>query len=283
MLCSHILLPCLTILVQLVSWEELEFYGIDFFYSTLGWNARSWAGLEEQPEKRTWKQLTEEETIAAIELCYSFETWEGYDLTPNYGPFPFAQPKRRYIEWADLPEDIQIIANGTLRYTEEKWNNLGSAKIESLAWDELSDEQQSDAIELGFYKKTWDCFHCHYRSYDWDKLTTSQQDIFRMLGWSEASWSNDEIPRSYEKQWDRLSTTEQSLANAVCYFEHNWDRNNLKEVEIAAFPESNPTQDWDAPDISDILNGRKNSADTSSKMFTTSLFGLSALVCMALM
>ncbi len=260
--------------MQFVSWEWLEFYGIDFFYSTLGWTERSWAGLDKEPEKKSWEQLTELETIAAIEVCYSFETWEGYDLTPNYGPFPFAKPKRRYVEWADLPEDMQSIASGTLRYTEEKWNNLGSAKIEKLAWDDLTDEQKSDAIELGFYKKTWDCFHCHYRSYDWGELTTSQQDIFRMLGWNEVSWSNDEIPSSYEKDWDRLSTTEQSKANAVCYFEHNWDRNNLKEVEVSA--------DWDRPDISDVLNGRKNSATTSSKMCTTSLMALSAAVCMIL-
>ena len=90
--CSFCLLVSPYILVQLASWEELEFYGLDFFYSILGWNERSWAGLEEEPAKKSWKQLNEEETIAAIELCYSFETWEGYDLTVNFGPFPFAKP-----------------------------------------------------------------------------------------------------------------------------------------------------------------------------------------------
>jgi len=260
--------------MQRVSWEELEFYGIDFFYSILGWNYRSWAGLEEKPQKRSWEELKEEEKDAAIQLCYSFETWEGYDLTVNYGPFPYAMPKRRYVEWADLPEDIQIIANGTLRYTEEKWNNLGSAKIETLAWDDLTDEQQSDAIDLGFYKKTWDCFQSHYRSYDWGELTTSQQDVFRLLGWNEVSWSNDETPSSYGKQWDRLSTKEQSVANRICYFEHNWDRNNLEEVEIVVVtgPPPMDTQDLDA--------SRKNSAKTSSEMFTTSFIALLAVVCM---
>eukprot|EP00984_Skeletonema_dohrnii_P001133 scaffold351_cov123-Skeletonema_dohrnii-CCMP3373.AAC.1 len=250
---------------------------------SLGWNDQSWAGLEEAPDKKSWKQLNVEERRAAIELCYSFETWEGYDMTINYGPFPFAKPKRRYVEWADLPEEIQIIANGTLEYTEEKWNNLGSAKIETLGWDELTDEQQSDAIDLGFYKKTWDCFHSHYRSYDWNDLSTSQQDIFRLLGWSEAKWPNNETPSSYVKQWDQLSTTEQSVANAVCYFEHNWDRSNLKEEEIDVVPSgSNPTQGFDASDISDVLNGRKNSANTS-KRFTTSFIALSAVACIACM
>ena len=85
----HILLtPCLTSLFQIVSWEELQFYGLDFFYSSLGWNDQSWAGLEEEPEKKSWKQLNEEERRAAIEVCYSFETWEGYDMTIQRYSFP---------------------------------------------------------------------------------------------------------------------------------------------------------------------------------------------------
>lgn len=272
-----------------ISWEELQFYGIDFFYSTLGWNDHSWAGLEEEPEKQSWKQLNEAERRAAIEVCYSFETWEGYyDMTRNNGPYPFAKPKRRYIEWADLPEDIQIIANGTLEYNEKEWNNLGSAKIETRGWGELTTEQQSDAIELGFYKATWDCFHSHYKSYEWSELSTAQRDVFRLLGWSEAIWSNNETPSSYEKQWDQLSTTEQSVANAVCYFEHNWDKNNLKDANIVYLVPTgsnpmNPTQDLDATDVSDVLNGRKNSASAFSKILPTSFIAVVTLVYMILM
>ena len=218
--------------------------------------------------------------MAAIEVCFSFETWEGYDMTVNYGPFPFAKPKRRYVQWSDLPKEIQNLANGTLGYTEEKWNNLGSAKIETLGWDDLTDEQQSDAIALGFYKKTWDCFHSHYRTYDWDDLNTSQQDIFRQLGWGEASWLSDENPSSYEKQWDKLSATEQSAANAICYFKDNWDRSNLEEAEIADTSSSSPmnptpTQGLD-PSVLD--NGRKNSANTFPIFFAFCCIALSAVV-----
>lgn len=279
----HISLPLWN--VQLNSWEELQFYGIDFFYTILGWNDQSWAGLEEAPKKKAWKKLNEEERMAAIELCYSFETWEGYDMTKNYGPFPFVKPKRRYVEWKDLPEELQLIANGTLGYTEEKWNLLGSAKIETLGWDDLTDEQQSDAIELGFYKKTWDCFHSHYRTYDWDDLSTSQQDIFSQLGWSAASWLNDETPSSYQKKWDQLSATEQSLANTICYFEANWNRSNLKEAEIADVDTTgsapmNPTQGFD-PSV--LNNGRTNSANTYPNIFASCCIALSAVVWMVLM
>jgi hypothetical protein len=275
---------CLIHLV--VSWEELQFYGIDLFYSTLGWNAQSWVGLEEEPEKKSWKQLKEAERRAAIEVCYSYETWEGYDMTINNGPFPFAKPKRRYVEWVDLPEEIQIIANGTLEYTEDKWNNLGSAKMETRGWDELTAEQQSDAIELGFYKNTWDCFHTHYKSYEWGELSNVQQDVFRLLGWSEASWLNNEAPSSYEKQWNQLSSTEQSVANAICYFEHNWDKNNLTDENIVIPTDPDPmipTQDLDASDVSDVLNGRKNAAHAFSKIFTTSFNALATVFFVMLM
>jgi len=267
---------------HVISWEELQFYGLDFFYSTLGWNFLSWVGLEEEPAKKPWEQLNDAERRAAIEVCYSYETWEGYDMTINNGPFPFAKPKRRYVEWVDLPEDIQLLANGTLEYSEENWNNLGSAKIETRGWDELTAEQQTDAIKLGFYKETWDCFHTHYRSYEWGDLGDVRQDVFRLLGWSEARWLSNETPSTYEKQWNQLSATEQSVANALCFFEHNWDKNNLADenVVVPTNPDpSNPMQDLDASDISDVLNGSKNLANVISTIFTTTFYALATVIC----
>lgn len=247
------------------TWEELKFYGIDFYYSALGYNDQSWIGLEEEPKKKSWKELNEAERKAATELCFFRETWEGYDMTKNYGPFPFAKPKIRYVQWDELPDDIQIIANGTLEYTKEKWNNLGSAKVETRGWDDLTEEQQSDAIDIGFYKATWDCFQSHFSTYQWEELSVGQQDIFRLLGWNETSWSYKQTPSSYEKQWDQLSTTEQSAANAICYFEHNWNKNNLEEVTIE-FPTTY------APTVAPS----KNPANSFSSHIASSIMALAA-------
>lgn len=269
------------------TWEELVLWGLDFHYTALGWNEKSWVGLEDEPEKKTWKELDEAERTAATELCFFRQTWEGYDMTKNNGPHPFAKPKQRYIRWGDLPEDIKSIANSTLGYTEDTWNNLGSYKLETKGWEGLTDEQQAVAIELGFYKDTWDCFLSHYNSYEWNDLTSDQQDVFRLLGWSEASWLYKETPSSYDKKWNQLSATEQSVANAICYFEHNWDKNSLDEVIVEFAPigmPSNPTEQLDVSAVSGVLNGEvNNSAISFSGSFTTSLVALVAMAYVILM
>lgn len=214
------------------SWDDLAFYGLDFPHLTLGWTEQSWDGIKEAPASTTksWKELSQEERSVASELCYFRDNWDGLDMTPNNGPFLFPKVKQRYVEWRALPGDVRRAARDSLLYTKETWNNLGTADIETRSWKELTEHQRSDVIHMGFYRRTWDCFHNHYRSYEWDELDRDSRDSLQVLGWSETRWKNSDTPPSYNNEWDRLSETEQSVASVLCFFEDNWNKNNLEAV-----------------------------------------------------
>ncbi len=199
-------------------------YGLDTSYSTLGWTELSWNGVESPPTSQgaAWKELTQEQRTAAAELCYFRPNWDMLDITPISGPFLYPKVKLRYVEWEDLAEEIRTVANSSLFYNEASWNYPGSAKIEKKRWDELTDQQRADAITLGFYERTWDCFQNHYRAYEWDELDRDSQDALRVLGWNNVTWESKDSPASFDNDWDQLSENEKSEAAILCYFADNW-------------------------------------------------------------
>ena len=216
-----------------LTWEDLIFVGVDFHYSALGWNALSWDGTKEAPpsaEKR-WEELNENEQEHATELCYFQESWDKVDMTPNPGPFPFPKVKSRYAPWNELSDDDRQIAMDSLGYTQSTWNAYGTAEIEKKSYSELTQLQRSDAIRLGFYERTWDCFQNHYQSQKWASLEGNVHDALQVLGWDESSFDEKNPPLSYTNEWSRLSKEEQSVALVVCYFEDNWVGN--KSIDTA--------------------------------------------------
>lgn len=214
------------------SWDELVFYGLDFPYLTLGWNELSWDGIESAPVStdKSWKDLTMEQRTSAAEMCYFRDNWDGLDMTPNTGSFRFPKVKQRYVQWTSLSGDKRRKARDSFMYNRTTWDNLGTADVEKRSWEELTEQQKNDAMFLGFYQKTWDCFMNHYRAYLWEDLDRDVKDSLRVLGWNELSWKEDGAPPSYNNEWERLSESEQSVATVLCYFEDNWNGNNLEFV-----------------------------------------------------
>mmetsp|Transcript_7524 Transcript_7524/g.15021 ORF Transcript_7524/g.15021 Transcript_7524/m.15021 type:complete len:650 (-) Transcript_7524:298-2247(-) len=206
------------------SWENLVFYGLDLDYQSLGWTDLSWDGTEDAPPSndKTWNELNELEKQYARKLCYFEDNWDMVDITPNNGKFPHPKPKSRFAPWNELSDDEKEIAAESLQYSGKTWNSYGVAEIESKGWDELTPLQQSDAIRLGLYERTWDCFQNHYHSKRWISLEGEVRDAFRVLGWDENGWAANFRPPSYENKWGRLSEMEQTFANRICYFEDNW-------------------------------------------------------------
>ena len=205
-------------------------------YLALGWTELSWDGVEAAPPSKgmSWKDLSQEQRQVASELCYFRDNWDGLDMTPNNGASPFPKVKQRYVQWVEQPADARRMAGDTLFYNETTWNNLGTAEIEKRSWEELTEHQKSDAVSLGFYHRTWDCFHNHYRSYVWENIDMDSQDALQVLGWSKESWEEGDVPPSYDNEWSRLSEKEQSVAAFLCFFENNRDGNSL-EVVVETF------------------------------------------------
>ena len=215
------------------TWDELEFYGLDFPYSKLGWDELSWDGTESPPpsKDKLWFELTPDERKAASEVCYFRDNWDMLDMTPNNGIYPYPKVKQRYVEWTALPGDIRRTALSSFVYDKDSWNRMGTAEIEKRCWDDLTEQQKADAQYLGFYQRTWDCFQCHYRSYDWNDLDSDSRDALQVLGWSQEMWeTDDETPPSYDNEWDRLSEPEKSVAPTLCYSNQNWNGTSLETI-----------------------------------------------------
>jgi len=247
------------------SWDELEFYGLDFPFLKLGWDQLSWDGIESAPatsKDHSWKDLTPEQRASISELCYFRDNWDGLDMTPNPGQFPFPKVKQRYVAWRSLAGDVRKRARDSLMYNRTTWNLLGSAEIEQRSWEGLTEHQKADAMALGYYRKTWDCFVNHYRAYRWEDLDRVGQDSLQSLGWDEASWEQGSVPPSYNNTWVKLSDQEQSVASVLCFFEDNWDGNNLEIVGIEPIAEddvSGAAEDGNGPDAT--IKGGPASSD----------------------
>ncbi|KAL7553210.1 hypothetical protein ACHAWF_016467 [Thalassiosira exigua] len=60
-------------------WADLEIRGSDQYFKALGWDEDSWDGDGQTPrsEDLNWDDLTEKEQLAASQLCYFRELWDG--------------------------------------------------------------------------------------------------------------------------------------------------------------------------------------------------------------
>jgi hypothetical protein len=244
---------------QSYTWGDLTFDGLDLTVADLGWTRSSWEELEPPPpsESASWKDLAEGERSAASELCYFRENWDGMDMTPNAGPFPYPKVKQRYVEWDSLPSDVRLMARKSLFYNKTSWNVLGTAPIENRGWRELTDYQKSDAILIGFYERTWDCFQNHYRAYDWDEIERDGRDALQVLGWSITSWVEGIEPASYNNTWERLSEDEQTAATVLCFFEDIWDSNTLQPPPP---PPESASDGLTSAIVSEVLNDKGGSS-----------------------
>lgn len=133
-------------------------------------------------------------------------------MTPNDEPFLYPKVKQCCVEWNSLPSDVRMMARKSLLYNKTSWNNLGTAEIENKGWGDLTEYQQSDAISIGFYDRTWDCFQNHYRAYEWNGIATAVQDALKVLGWSTTSWVENIEHPAYNNAWTDLSDNEKTAA-----------------------------------------------------------------------
>ena len=58
----------------------------------------------------------------------------------------------------------------------------------------------------------------------WTDMTPAEQDLWKVLGWDEATWEGEaKQPDSEDKYWKALSAEEQTAATALGYTQATWD------------------------------------------------------------
>ena len=81
-------------------WEELEPEGVQEYFITLGWTAKSWEGKADAPEsdEKFWSELNETEKVAVEQICYFEEIWDMNEAIPDwpmYSDAPSLAPSLR--------------------------------------------------------------------------------------------------------------------------------------------------------------------------------------------
>ena len=179
-----------------------------------------------QSEEKWWGQLTDEERSAANAICYFEDNWDGIDMNPNNGEFPYPKPDFRFVPWSELSSDIKDTAQTALGYDESTWDYLGTNIAERNVFNNLDSGQREGALEIGFYTHTWDCFMNHYNAYFWSSLYGDIKTAYETLGWTEDSWSEVEgssPPDTQYTLWKDLTPEEKAAATDLCYFEETWN------------------------------------------------------------
>ena len=166
---------------------------------------------------------------AANALCYFEANWDKVDMNPNDTFFPHPMPWFRYKPWDQLSSVTQLLATNMMGYTEETWNDFGSAVVEKNTFLNLDPEQREAALELGFYTHTWDCFQNHYQAYYWSSFHEDLRVAVETLGWTEEMWKNNsgQKPPSEDTVWADLTPEEKAAATRLCYFQELWDGDEI--------------------------------------------------------
>ena len=67
---------------------------------------------------------------------------------------------------------------------------------------------------------------CFWQTVHWGQLSTHQQELLSVLGWTEEKWDSgnpDEYPPSESKTWAELSDAERQVNEALGQTEESWD------------------------------------------------------------
>lgn len=155
----------------------MDFYNVTEHWEILGYNEGIWNGTDTTTPASSlayWADLTAEERGAAMNLCYTQNTWDGIPLTswntaaPSASPAPtsvfYDNANERYTEY-DMLGCTEKDAATTLQYTKETWNNVGSNPIELDSWYTNLPENGGSipdfveaAYDLTLNEETWGTF-----------------------------------------------------------------------------------------------------------------------------
>jgi len=141
---------------SVMTWAEIEEED-QAAWIVLGWDETNWE--VEDPttipvsETTAWEQLTDEEQAAAISLGYDEASWaEIQARMPEEDVEEFWASQ----SWDELKYS-EMRLWGILGWDAESWEGTTDApESETKPWDELTEDEQAAATQLGYTDTTWD-------------------------------------------------------------------------------------------------------------------------------
>ena len=129
------------------------------------------------------------------------------------------------FDWDDLTCAEQALW-GVLGWERASWQ--GEAQYpasEFETWKNLAEREQAAAVLLGYGEELWDADpEGFWNEFDWEEFPLKTQALWKVLGWSEASWQGEaDAPASEDKAWNELTEEERTVAEQLGYSEEIWD------------------------------------------------------------
>ena len=87
---------------------------------------------------------------------------------------------------------------------------------------------------------------CTDQQLNWSKLSSSDQQLWSRLGWTQSRWDSDKAPQSESKSWNDLTKTEKRAASQLGFDKRNWDVDcQLTPQKVE--PEFDQDDNWSRP------------------------------------
>ena len=137
----------------------------------------------------------------------------------------------RWVPWDNLDRDIQVEVSEALGYNRDSWNNFKTNEVEQLRWSDLSERKKSAASRLGFDKWSWNCWMNNFESFSWKQLYQWELTPYlETLGWNQQRWNGENGPPiSKRYDWDELTSEQQESAMQLCFYKTSYDELNIEE------------------------------------------------------
>jgi hypothetical protein len=133
-----------------------------------------------------------------------------------------AFPEVRFRQYRWLEPEVQTIVDN-IGYTNETWDQIGTAPFENLRFEDLG-IMQTKIQSLGITQDQWDCYIVHYlEGYTWAELG-DLSIYFEGIGYTEIMWTWNSKPSFFNKFWDELDENVRGNATELCYFENSWGK-----------------------------------------------------------
>lgn len=216
------------------SWTDLILTDMHVQAEMLTWTPSTWdapAGTV-TADSTNWQGLTKAQQRAAVSFCYWSDTWDNSDVTSldKFHETPILYPWFRYQPWEYLTPREKSLAD-LIGWDQTSWNAGKSLYDDSesdasLAFADLTDEQRSNLMDLGFYEEQYDCWINHYEGYSWSDLQLyGLAGYFETFGFTADNFlgAQGSVAAYQQADWNELSEAQKEAAYQLCWFEELWD------------------------------------------------------------
>lgn len=215
------------------NYDDLPEY-VQIAAGVLGYSKAVWdSGGKSHAGSKDWDELTVQEQEAASILGYNERKWNDGDSdsdSDSDGDHESAISEKKSAPDQNLGDVLYGYISGVLSSHSRSSpapaavppsSPVSSSQRDIVAGTSAAGLSATSGSEEASSKEA--TVRPTYDDYSWTKLPRKAQDAATVLGYTQATWDDDGIPPSAEKEWKQLSLREQRAASVLGYSQPTWD------------------------------------------------------------